>query len=78
MPITELISEILTTKYQVPPEEISPESRFEELYLDSLALMEVALLLEKQLGVSIAEGVITPEQSIEETASALLSLRAGS
>ncbi|XKK37104.1 phosphopantetheine-binding protein [Nocardiopsis sp. ARC36] len=76
VPVTELITQILTTKYQVPPEEVSSESRFEELHLDSLALMEMALLLEKQLGVPIAEGVLTPEQSVGEAASTLLSLRA--
>ncbi|WP_159944513.1 MULTISPECIES: acyl carrier protein [unclassified Nocardiopsis] len=75
--ITALITEILTSKYEVPAEEISNESRFEELHLDSLALMEMALVLERELGVRIAEGVITPEQSLHEAASTLVSLSTG-
>ncbi|WP_304452163.1 acyl carrier protein [Nocardiopsis sp. YSL2] len=72
--VTNLITQILTTKYEVPAEEISTEAKFEELHLDSLALMEMALALETELGVRIAEGVITPELSLGEAVSTLVSL----
>lgn len=73
--IIELISDLLITRYEVEPTDISPDKVFEDLSLDSLALMEIALVLEKRLGVSIAEGTLTPEQTLGEAAMVLHTLQ---
>ena len=43
---------------------------------DSLALLEMSLLQQKRLGVSIAEGVLNAQQSVDEAARAVEALGA--
>ncbi|MBV6698888.1 acyl carrier protein [Kitasatospora aureofaciens] len=74
--VTEMIIEILTTKYEVPAEELSSEVVFEELSVDSLTLLEMSLILEKRLGVSIQEGVLDAGQTVGEAAETISSLGA--
>lgn len=73
--INDLITELLTTRYEVDPEEITPEAVFEDLSLDSLALMEIALVLEKRLGVRIQEGLLTTDQTLGEAVGVVRSLQ---
>ena len=63
--------EILTGKCEIPQEEVAQGTVFEDLAVDSLALLEMSLLLEKRLGVSIAEGVLNAQQTIDEAARAV-------
>ncbi|MER5938184.1 MULTISPECIES: phosphopantetheine-binding protein [unclassified Streptomyces] len=74
--VSTMIIEILTGKFDIPQEEVAQSTVFEDLSVDSLALLEVSLLLEKRLGVSIAEGVLTSQQSIDEAARAVEALGA--
>ncbi|MGW2252571.1 acyl carrier protein [Kitasatospora sp. NPDC001660] len=74
--VTEMIIEILTTKYQVPAEEVSPEVAFDELSVDSLTLLEMSLILEKRLGIAIKEGVLDAGQTVGEAAETISSLGA--
>ncbi|MFG2919332.1 acyl carrier protein [Kitasatospora sp. NPDC048298] len=74
--VTEMIIEILTTKYQVPAEEVSPEVAFDELAVDSLTLLEMSLILEKRLGVAIQEGALEAGQTVGEAAEMISSLGA--
>ncbi|GAA1890210.1 acyl carrier protein [Streptantibioticus ferralitis] len=74
--VTTMIIEILTGKFEIPAEDVSQDTVFENLAVDSLALLEMSLILEKRLGVSIAEGVLTAQQSIDEAARVLESLGA--
>ncbi|MFE4973489.1 acyl carrier protein [Kitasatospora sp. NPDC056651] len=74
--VTEMIIEILTTKYQVPADEVSPEVVFDELSVDSLTLLEMSLILEKRLGISISEGVLDAGQTVGEAAETISSLGA--
>lgn len=76
MAIPDLISGLLISKYEVDADEIAPDTVFEDLSLDSLALMEMSLALEKKLGVTITEGTLVPHQTLGEAASVLGSLRA--
>ncbi|MFE2226101.1 phosphopantetheine-binding protein [Streptomyces kronopolitis] len=71
-----MITEILTTKFEVPAEEVTRGTVFDDLAMDSLALLEMSLLLEKRLGVSIEEGTLTSEQTIEEATEAIEALGA--
>ncbi|AKZ56974.1 Acyl carrier protein [Streptomyces ambofaciens ATCC 23877] len=74
--VSTMIIEILTGKFEIPQEEVARSTVFEDLAVDSLALLEMSLLLEKRLGVSIAEGVLTSQQSIDEAARAVEALGA--
>ena len=58
---------ILTEKFGVPADEIADgEANLDELGLDSLALVELLLDLQKDLGVTIAQGAILPEHTVDE------------
>jgi acyl carrier protein len=74
--VSTMIIEILTGKFDIPEEEVAQSTVFEDLAVDSLALLEVSLLLEKRLGVSIAEGVLNAQQSVDEAARAVEALGA--
>jgi acyl carrier protein len=69
--VTTLILEILTSKYDVPAEELSESTVFEDVAIDSLALLEMALMLEKQLGIPIAEGTLGGHQTIAQAGAAV-------
>ncbi|MEV6732242.1 MULTISPECIES: acyl carrier protein [unclassified Streptomyces] len=66
--VTTMIIEILTGKFEIPAEEVSQGAVLEDLAVDSLALLEMSLILEKRLGVSIEEGVLASHQTIDEAA----------
>jgi acyl carrier protein len=53
--VYQLISETLVTKFRVPAEEIKPEATVGALELDSLALAELAVTVEEELGIEVAE-----------------------
>lgn len=75
MPVADLLTELLTSRYDVPVEDIAPDRVLEDLSLDSLAIMEMSLALEKQLGVVISEGVLTTSQTVAEAVAAVTALR---
>ncbi|MGW5782402.1 phosphopantetheine-binding protein [Streptomyces sp. NPDC003757] len=66
--VTTMIIEILTGKFDVPSEEVTPSTVLEDVEVDSLALLELSLLLEKRLGISINEGTLSSAQTVEEAA----------
>lgn len=74
--VTTMIIEILTGKFEIPAEEVALGTVFEDLAVDSLALLEMSLILEKRLGVSIEEGVLTSQQTVDEAARVVESLGA--
>ncbi|MFD8009705.1 acyl carrier protein [Streptomyces sp. NPDC058955] len=76
--VATMIIEILTGKFEVPEEEVTQGTVLEDIAVDSLALLEMALILEKRLGVSIEEGVLRSQQTIDEAARAVEGLGAPS
>lgn len=56
--------EILTTRFETEPEEIGPDMTFEELDLDSLFMVELALVLQKEFKIKIADEDATPRTTI--------------
>ncbi|MFI1259371.1 MULTISPECIES: acyl carrier protein [Streptomyces] len=50
---TELITTTLTETFDLDPSEVTPERTFEELGLDSLALVEMGLMLQERTGVTL-------------------------
>ena len=49
------LRDILAGLLKVEPKEITPEATFNDLGLDSLAVVELSLVLEKDLGVKITD-----------------------
>jgi acyl carrier protein len=66
--IREGFRSILTDKFGVPTDETeNGAATLDGLGLDSLALVELLLDLQKSLNVSIEQGIILPEHTIDET-----------
>ena len=55
MTVYDRVATILNDRLGVPAEDISPETTFEQLDLDSLDLVEFALGAEKDFGVRISD-----------------------
>jgi len=60
------LSEILTSYFGVEESEVRPDVTFAELDLDSLAIVEFALVAEKEFGVSIGEDEVTPQATVAD------------
>jgi acyl carrier protein len=72
--VLERLSEILVGYFGVEEHEVTPDTTFAALDLDSLAIVEFALVLEKEFGVAIAEDAVTPRARVAD-ALALLSAK---
>ncbi|MFF9145948.1 acyl carrier protein [Streptomyces sp. NPDC055051] len=51
----EQLKAILVDKLKVSPEAVTPEATREEIELDSLAVVELSLMLESELGLKISD-----------------------
>ncbi|GLX47811.1 phosphopantetheine-binding protein [Streptomyces sp. MB22_4] len=51
----EQLKEILSNKLKVSPEAITPEATREDIELDSLAVVELSLLLKSELDLDISD-----------------------
>lgn len=60
----ETLKEILVGKLKVDPELITPDATREEVELDSLAVVELSLLIEKELGVNVSDDELMEAASI--------------
>ncbi|GAA0454683.1 acyl carrier protein [Streptomyces stramineus] len=57
---------LLTEHFEVTPERLTPSTTFEELDMDSLALMELVVAAEERLGL------VLPQQALDLAPSATL------
>ncbi|WP_243793863.1 acyl carrier protein [Saccharopolyspora gloriosae] len=55
----------------VPTADVTPDTTFEAMEIDSLLLVELALRLQKSFGIEIETGELVPEQTIAEAAAVL-------
>lgn len=69
--LTEQLVDLLTSQVGVDEDGLRAEATFDELELDSLVLIEFALILKKEFGVVLADGELTPELTVRETAALL-------
>lgn len=60
----ETLKGILVAKLKVTEELITPEAGIEDIDLDSLALVELALLIEQETGVSISEDELAGARTV--------------
>lgn len=60
------LSGILTAYFGVEESEVRPDVTFAELDLDSLAIVEFALVAEKEFGVVIGEDEVSPQATVTD------------
>jgi acyl carrier protein len=70
-PAQTALTAVLTEKFEVSAESIRPEATLESLDLDSLALAELALALQEQLGVPVAEEETAKQSTVGGLVAAL-------
>jgi acyl carrier protein len=72
----DLITATLVETFELDAGQLTPQSTFEDLGLDSLALVEMALVVHEHTGTAV-EG-ITPQSTLAEAAALLASAADGS
>jgi len=60
------LREILTAHFGVEADEVQPDATFAELDLDSLAIVEFALVVEKAFGVPVGEDEVSPQATVTD------------
>ncbi|MGX7827579.1 acyl carrier protein [Actinokineospora sp. 24-640] len=73
----ETLKTILVDKLKVSPDQIIAEATKEDVELDSLAVVELSLVLEKELGLKISDDELMELDTVGEIV-ALMEQRAGS
>ena len=64
----ETLKTILVEKLKVSPDQVTPEATKEDVELDSLAVVELSLVLEKELGIKISDDELLEVPTIGEIA----------
>lgn len=62
---------VALTELNVATEEVTPDTTFDAMEIDSLLLEELALRLQKVFGIEIETGELVPEQTVGEAAAVL-------
>ncbi|MFD4737611.1 acyl carrier protein [Streptomyces sp. NPDC058412] len=62
----DVVAEILTGKFQVPAEQVTPDATLGQLELDSLALVEFDLTLQDRIGVQFGSNAVTAGTTLAE------------
>lgn len=65
------LTSILHSKFGLPTSDLHGAVTFEELGFDSLALIELSLSIQKELGVRLDEGDLLPTQTTDEAATVI-------
>jgi acyl carrier protein len=62
------LKRILVTKFQIDPSHIQPKSTLTDLELDSLDVVELALVIEQELGAKVSDDELFDIQQLEDIA----------
>lgn len=62
---------VALTELKVPTADITPDTTFEAMEIDSLLLVELAVRLQKSFGIEIETDELVPEQTVAEAAAVL-------
>ncbi|MFF4159216.1 acyl carrier protein [Streptomyces sp. NPDC001678] len=62
----EQIKEILVNNLKVTPEQVTPEATWEDIELDSLAMVELSLMLEQEFGLEIGDDELLGASTISD------------
>ncbi|MDI5962470.1 acyl carrier protein [Streptomyces sp. SL13] len=64
----EQLKDLLVAKLKVTPESIVPEATREDIELDSLAVVELSMILQAELGVVISDDELLAAENVGEMA----------
>lgn len=59
---------IVEDLHDAPSEALSPDASFADLGVDSLTMVEIALRVERTLGIDVADNELTEDLSLEQAA----------
>lgn len=65
--VNNFIINVLINNYYVNEEAINVNTVYEDLALDSLVLLEIIAMVEKQFSIKVPMGLISPEMTIAES-----------
>lgn len=60
------VAAIVAERFKINQDTIAPDSEFEDLCLDSLSLIELALTISKKIGVKISDEDIAEVENMNE------------
>jgi acyl carrier protein len=60
------VTDLLVASFGVRVEEIQPDVTFAELDVDSLALVEFAMMVEKEFGVSVGDDELSGQNTVRD------------
>jgi acyl carrier protein len=66
--LTERLRTILIERFGVPTDDVTPESTFEDMAVDSLIIVELALILRREYGLQLEDWDLTPEMTVPQAA----------
>jgi acyl carrier protein len=64
--VLERLAALLINRFGVSEDELRPDVTFAELDLDSLALVEFVMVVEKEFGVPVGEDDLTPQATVTD------------
>lgn len=70
--IEDRITKILLDDFKVRPESIGASITFAELGFDSLVIVELALVLDNEFGITLADGELTEAMTVTDAAGLLV------
>nr|WSW64746.1 phosphopantetheine-binding protein [Streptomyces sp. NBC_00995]WSW71207.1 phosphopantetheine-binding protein [Streptomyces sp. NBC_00995] len=73
----ETLKEMLVSKLKVDPARITPTATREDIELDSLALVELSMLLEQELNIHVSDDDLMATESFGAMVELIESRRAG-
>ncbi|CAO5257405.1 acyl carrier protein [Frankia sp. AgKG'84/4] len=62
------LADLLVSRLGVVAEDVTPDSTYEQLMLDSLGLIEFLLIIRKEIGVSLDDDALQIRTTLAETA----------
>jgi acyl carrier protein len=74
--VFETLKEIMVEVLCIPPERITPDATREDLGLDSLSLVELSMVLEKQHGLRISDDELQDAEAVSDIVALMSESRA--
>lgn len=65
------LTALLVERFGIPQAAATPEATFDDLGVDSLVIVEFALLLKKELGVLLTDGELRASDTVADAAALL-------
>lgn len=62
------LASMIASSFGIPEHQITPDTTFEDLEFDSLALVELALTVEQEFGVKIEEDALNGQDTLARAA----------